>query len=533
MTARAGAGASFRSLSGLLLMLAALLAPAAARAHATLTGSVPADGAVVETAPKSFRLGFNEPVAVTGVRLSGGGRTLTLDRVSADGAAVVIEAPPDLAAGSYALSYRVVSEDGHPIAGALSFAIGAPGGGPAPELDPLDAALDAAIWLVRAALYLGLVFGAGGAFALAWLAGGASHGRRTVAGFAALGLVAAPAALALQGADLVGAPLAQAFQTLAWRQALATSYAATVAIAAATLVLALLSLALKRGAAQAASALALGGIGAALAASGHASAAAPQWLMRGAVFLHATAAAFWIGALAPLLAAMRDGASDRALRSFSAAAPYALAILFVAGTTLAVRQVESVGALLTTSYGLVLSAKLGLVALLLALAAANRWRFARPALAGDRVAARTLRRSIAFELVVGAVILGVVALWRFTPPPRSLALVSAEPALAHLQTRAAQADVTVQPGRVGAADVSIMVMTGDYGPLDAKQITVVLSNPAAGVEGIRREARKPGDGTWRVDGVQLPAPGAWTVRLEVLVTDYDIERLEGRIDIRP
>lgn len=525
--------ASARTISGLrlLALLAALLFPAIALAHATLVGSAPGDGDVVSQAPKSFRLDFNEPVAVTGLRLSGGGRTVQLDRFDAKGAQIEIEAPSDLSAGSYALSYRVVSEDGHPIAGAVSFAVGAPGAGPAPEVDPANPALDAAIWAVRLALYVGLLIGAGGAFALAWIIDG-NGGRRTVVAATTLGLVAAPIAFGLQGADLVGAPIAGALDPLAWRQALATSYAWTVLASAVALALASVSLTRRGGTAKALSAAALIGVGTALAASGHASAAAPQALMRSSVFVHAVAATFWIGALVPLLVSLKNGGGSRGLIRFSKAAPYAVAALVLAGGVLAVRQVETISALWTTSYGLVLSAKLALVAVLFMLAAVNRWRWTAPAALGDVDARRSLRRSVVLELVVGAVILGVVALWRFTPPPRALAIASAEPALAHLQSRAAQADVTVSPGRVGKTDLMIMVMTGDFGPLDAKQITVVLSNPAAGVEGIRREARKPGDGTWRIEGVQLPAPGQWNVRLEILVTDFDVERLEGHVDVR-
>lgn len=516
----------------LLALLAALLAPTLAFAHATLVGSWPADGAAVEEAPRSFRLEFNEPVAVTGLRLSGGGRTVQLDRMAANGARIEAEAPPGLSVGSYALSYRVVSEDGHPIAGAVSFAIGAPGAGPAPDLDPPNPTLDAAIWAARFALYVGMLAGAGGAFALVWIGGG---GRRIVAAALGLGLAAAPAALGLQGADLTGAPIAGVLDPLAWRQALATSYAWTALWAAVSLALGLVSLGFRGVPARALSAAALGGCGLALSVSGHASAASPQALMRACVFVHAVAATFWMGALIPLLAALKDDApaAVRGLIRFSAAAPFAVAALVAAGVVLAVRQMETVAALWTTDYGFVLSAKLALVACLFALAAMNRWRWTGRAAAGDAGARRSLRRSIAVELMVGAVVLGVVALWRFTPPPRSLVLASAEPALAHLQSRAAQADVTLAPGRAGPADMTIRVLTGDFGPLDARQLTVVLSNPGAGVDGIRREARKPGDGTWRVDGVQIPAAGRWTLRIEILVTDFDLERLEGPIDIRP
>lgn len=522
-------------LVGVFVLLAALLSPAAAFAHATLVQSSPGDGEVAAQAPKDFRLIFNEPVAVTGLKLSGGGRTVSLDRFKADGAAVDIEAPAALADGSYALSYRVVSEDGHPIAGAVSFAVGAPGGGPPPELDPVDRTLDAAIWAALLAVYVGLLFGAGGAFAIAWLAEGAPSGRRWAAVSAAIGLVAAPVALALQGADLVGAPLSGAFHSVVWRQALATSYAWTVAAAVGALCAALFSLACRGALSKALAAIALGGVGLAFAASGHASAASPQALTRAAVFVHGAAAAFWIGALAPLFSALGRGlpSSNRSLERFSAAAPYAVGALALAGVGLAVRQVETVEALWTTDYGLVLLAKLALVAALFVLAAANRWRWTRGTLDGAPEARRRLRRAVAAELVIGLAILGIVALWRFTPPPRSLAIQSAEPAVAHLQTLAAQADVTIAPGRVGKADVALTVLTGDFGPLDAKEITVILSNPAAGVEAIRRKARKPGDGTWRVDGVQLPASGRWTVRLEILITDFDLERLEGDIDLRP
>lgn len=522
-----------RRLAGLLLLLAALLSPAAAFAHATLLGSTPDDGAVADKAPETFRLNFNEPVAVTAVRLSGGGRTVTLDRITGDGASVVIEAPAGLADGPYALSYRVVSEDGHPIAGSVSFAIGAADAGPPPEIDPADPALKTAIWTARLALYLGLTFGVGGAFALAWLGDG-RLARRTVFAALSIGLAAAPVAFGLQGADLVGAPISGAFDPVAWRQALASSYASTAAGAAITILVALASLACRGVTAKALSALALCGVGLSLAASGHASAASPQALMRPAVFVHAVAAAFWIGALAPVLASLKgSGAADRTLARFSAAAPWAIAALLVAGVVLAVRQAGNVAALWTTDYGLVLSAKLALVAILFLLAAANRWLFTRPAMARDATARRNLRRSAAAEIIVGAVILGVVALWRFTPPPRALAVQSAQPAIAHLQTQAAQADVTMTPGRAGKVDVSIVVMTGDFGPLDAKGLTLVLSNPAAGVEGLKREARKPGDGTWRVDELQIPSPGHWTIRIELLVTDFDLERLDGRIDIKP
>jgi copper transport protein len=76
-------------------------------------------------------------------------------------------------------------------------------------------------------------------------------------------------------------------------------------------------------------------------------------------------------------------------------------------------------------------------------------------------------------------------------------------------------------------------MTGDFGPLDAKAVTLVLSKPDSGIEPLKREAKKPGDGTWRIDDLVIPVAGRWTARLDILVSDFDMVRIEGPIDIRP
>ena len=50
------------------------------------------------------------------------------------------------------------------------------------------------------------------------------------------------------------------------------------------------------------------------------------------------------------------------------------------------------------------------------------------------------------------------------------------------------ADLTVAPGRAGEVVVSAIIMTSDFGPLDAKEVTFVFSNPDAGIEPFRRRA---------------------------------------------
>jgi copper transport protein len=95
------------------------------------------------------------------------------------------------------------------------------------------------------------------------------------------------------------------------------------------------------------------------------------------------------------------------------------------------------------------------------------------------------------------------------------------------------ADLTITPGRAGPVVVSAVIMTGEFGPLAAKEVSFAFSNPTAGIESFKRKASAPGDGTWRADGVVLPLAGAWHVRIDILVSDFEMVRLEGEVRIRP
>lgn len=534
-TDRRGAAPLIRMLALAMLALALLLPSHRAFAHAALVAAVPADGAVVATAPGAYSLRFSEPVSPLVLRLvrPDGSNTL-LDRYALNDATLDIAAPADLGEGTHVLSWRVISEDGHPVGGSVVFSIGAPSaGGAAEPQEAPDLALGAAIWAMRGLLYVGLFLGAGGAFFIAFIGG--RRATPVVRALAWAGLLAAPLSIGLLGVDALALPLSGLGAPIAWRTGWSTSYGATGLLAAIALVMALLSLSLAARGARLFAALSLIGVGVALAASGHASAASPQWLTRPAVFLHAVGIAFWAGALLPLAAALREGGepSARTLRRFSRAIPFAVLPLAAAGIALAVVQVETPSALWTTAYGRVLLAKLALLALLFALAALNRLRLTAPAERDDPRALSRLRASIAAELVLVLAIFGTAALWRFTPPPRALAEAAAEPASIHIHAADAMADLSLTPGHAGTVAAAISVMTGDFGPLDAKDVTLVLANPAAGIEPIRRKAVKGSDAVWRIDALAIPIAGRWQVRIDILIDDFRMAKLEDAIEIRP
>ncbi|WP_251152013.1 copper resistance CopC family protein [Cellulosimicrobium sp. Marseille-Q4280] len=147
-----------RPFSALLTALLALLAALAltvvlatssalpAQAHDRLVGSDPADGAQLDAPPAAITLSFNtEPLAVEPqvVVTDAAGTVVAEGAPTIDGANASL--PLDAAAltgGTYSVAWRVVSSDGHPIEGTLSFGVAEqPAAEPAPsESSPAEEA---------------------------------------------------------------------------------------------------------------------------------------------------------------------------------------------------------------------------------------------------------------------------------------------------------------------------------------------------------------------------------------------------------
>jgi copper transport protein len=526
-----------RTILAALVLMALLIAADEAFAHASLIRSSPADGAVLATAPSSFSLTFSEPTSPLSLKLVGpDGSAVVLDKSVLRDATIDIVAPTGLDKGSYVLSWRVVSEDGHPIGGSAVFSIGAPGVRPSsagPE--SIDWPVRGAIWLTKIITYAALFIGVGGVFFQNWVGGRSAPVGRLCAGLMIAGLVSVSLAVGFQGLDALGLRLENIAQPAVWSVGFTTSLGNLVSLAIAAIAAALLAMVSSGRTARLLSLSALALVGIALASSGHASAAQPQWLTRPAVFLHGIGIAFWAGALAPLASALASRSSESAnmLRRFSKLAPWFVLPLIAAGLLLAFVQVRAFDALWTTAYGSVLLVKLALLAPLFVLAAVNRLWLTKPAQGGDACATARLRRSIGLELVLVVLIFAIAGLWRFTPPPRALAEAAAVPAVLHIHSDKAMADLEITPGKAGPVRVSIGIMTGDFGPLDAKAVTLVLSNPDAGIEAIRRPAQMSADGIWSVEGLNLPVPGIWKARIDILVSDFELVKLEDKIEIRP
>jgi copper transport protein len=522
-----------------------ICAATACLAHASLVSSDPADRSILARAPETLTLEFSERVTPLVLKLiASGGTPVFLDPFSLDGKRLVVRAPARLAPGTYAFGWRIVSADGHPVGGSIVFSVGVVSPGALPQADDApDPWARAALWMAKLAIYVGFFFGVGGAFWFAWIEPTIESRRRKEARAGILvsaallfGLVAMALSVGLQGLDALGAPLAMLARGVVWLTGFSTTWGNTAIVGLLSMFAAFCATRSARpGLTRFFALAALVGVGLALAASGHASAASPTALTTPAVFLHGASIAIWIGALAPLAAALRDeGARGSAvLRRFSHAIPIAVAAIVLSGVLLAVIQLERMETLWSTDYGRVLLAKLAIVVALLGIAGWNRWALTPRINQGDGRARRRLIRMIIIELILAGLVLSLATSWRFTPPPRAILAAAAEPASLHLHTAAAIAEVTFSPGRAGRVAVSMTILTGNLGPLDAQQVVLTLANPAVGVEPMARPAYKAADGAWRIDAVTIPLPGLWSVRVDVTAPGAVVVPLDGHIEIRP
>ncbi|GHH64893.1 hypothetical protein GCM10017673_08350 [Streptosporangium violaceochromogenes] len=107
---------------------------APAQAHNVLIASDPKDGARLATGPQKITLTFDQPVRQGFAQISVTGPDGTRweeGKTTVDGRKVGVAVRPLGPAGRYVAGYRILSSDGHPVAGKVTFTLTAPGPGTA------------------------------------------------------------------------------------------------------------------------------------------------------------------------------------------------------------------------------------------------------------------------------------------------------------------------------------------------------------------------------------------------------------------
>jgi len=112
---------------GLLLgVLSSLAMAGSADAHAVLKSISPKDGARLSSPPREVVLTFNEPISSSfaTVTVAGtDGQSASSGKARVSGTTVTQDLSGDLADGRFTITFRVVSEDGHPISGRSTFTL--------------------------------------------------------------------------------------------------------------------------------------------------------------------------------------------------------------------------------------------------------------------------------------------------------------------------------------------------------------------------------------------------------------------------
>jgi copper transport protein len=520
------------------LVACALLWASAAIAHAVLITSEPQDGATLPASPKDIRLTFGEPVSPLVLRvLEPDGQIVRLNDYRVAANTLFVNLPPQPGAGTVILSWRVVSQDGHPVGGTLSFSVDKTSAEfPKSGEERLVGRLP--VWAARFVTLVCLMVAVGTVLFHAWIfpLDPKILWAQTLP-MSIVGATAVAVNFALQLADSIGS-----FQDIGniglWFWPVADSFGLASGLAVAALALAIVAGNGGPRTARICSALAFVASGFVFALSGHASTATPQLLMRSAVFLHTLGVLFWIGSLIPLLLLMRGSfsaisAMPTVLARYSRPIVAAVAALVLTGLLLSMVQLSHVEELWGSAYGLVLSAKLLALVPLFGLAAVNRLVLTARVKAGHPGALRWMGRSVAGEVLIGVIIFGIVSLWRLTPPPRSMFVVHvlATGIQFHAHGTQGMANLTISPAHVGPVKVAINVMDIEARPLNVKGVDLALFDPANSLEPIRRTAGRLTSSTWEVDDLTIPVPGLWTFRVDLLLTDFDKVSIKAVLNV--
>lgn len=547
-------------------LLVGLAGPAAA--HSSLEGGSVTDGQVLPTAPEEIFLDFNEDVEAgrSGLRVYDGdgervdvGGTLQ-DPGDADLVRVALQ--EGLGEGTYAVTFRVVSADGHPVAGALVFSVGEESGSADALLAQVfsgdgDRPYAVAAAVGRWVLYVGTLLAAGAAAALWWL-------RREVGEDAALVTpVVRIAALVLLGATVLGFVLQVVLTTGDGLASLTDGGAVAATLASFSGISALVRLAggillvaaARRGAvagpiALVGSFLALGS----LLLEGHTLTTGPAAVVWPAAIIHVATGALWLGGLVVLglLLRARRRADDpvgagRLVARASALFTVSVVAVVLAGSALSWVEVRALRAVFSTTYGLVLVAKVVTVLPLLALGAYNNRKLVpvltarrsraaagQPVIAGgsDEVAAAAarrdgawvhLRRTVRIEVAIIGVVLALTGVLVALQPAAVAAGVTGAYSENAEFPGIGQMTFTVDPNRAGRNEIHLYLL-GDTGrPVDvAESVMMRLSQPELDIGPIEREPIIGGPGHYILSGPELSVPGTWEITVEVALNRFDV-----------
>ena len=546
-----------RQLVAALAILVGVLAlgTTAASAHATLESSSPADGQSVLTSPSEIRITFSEAVTT----ISGGLSVLDADGKTVDvgnsevvgGRTLVAPISETLSDGTYVATYRVLSADGHPVSGSLLFAVGAG----ALDRSAQPSSSGDRLWEIiggisRFIMYLAALVAAGVAFFLAFIHDHAEDRWRIVP-FVRIGsilaLLSAIGIVMSQAALLTGKGAGAITDSTVLRDVLNQNLGWSLALLMIGLAAVHLSTDIPKKVVSQSLAV-YGGLAVTVsfAVWGHATELSPTAISLAADAIHATAAALWLGGLVGLVMVLsvRTPETVRAtagiIGRFSRMAFWSVIALTLAGLTLTITgSGASLNSILTTTWGQLVLAKIGLTLIVVLIAAWNR-RTLVPSLTSptentDELAVRwaTLLRTIRAEAVLLVAVVALTAIVVNVPPARTAVVAKTDRVDITQRVDTGNVQLSVDPAIVGPNTVAVRYTDGTGQPINvANSMSIEFSQPSAGLEPITRQVPASEPGVFVIQGNELSIPGTWTITIAVRTGDFTEQRTSFEVPVR-
>lgn len=533
------------ALALVLALVGSVLLAGPASAHASLIGTDPTEGQVLASAPGKATFTFDEPVRSQsgGVHLfDARGEELKASSKTSDDR-LVVSLSSALADGTYVVAWRVISSDGHPVAGALTFSVGTPSTTVASRTvlaQTSPAVVRGALGVVQALTYLG-VFGACGLVVFLLLLLPRESGLTKLRG--QLQRLARRCALLTAAAGVLLLPLTSLYQRAEglgglgsadpWKDSISGIETVSSFVLALGTLLAVVFAREERAALPTRSrdrAIALGAVLltlASLSLVGHTRSVTPFAVMVAADLSHVAAGSVWFGGLVGLVVSLRR-LTERpriaavVLSRFSALAAWLLVLVAVTGSVLAWRILETWSNLVDTNFGRVLLVKIAVVALVAVIAGWNRYRVVPAVLAdngfADRAAASArLQRTVRVEALL---LVGVLALTGFLvdrSPVQDTGAIALPGGLDSStfsgQTGSVKVVAVVRPATVGRNEIELQLQDVAGDPIEPLAVPTLNARDGDLSLG-EQELENVDSGTYRAE-VVLPRAGSWTLQVSV------------------
>jgi putative copper export protein/methionine-rich copper-binding protein CopC len=361
----------------------------AAQAHAALIRTSPAQGSIVTTAPSEIVITFSEVVQPVPTRITviaPDGKRIDSGNPRVQGDDMHIPVRTNVPGGTYLVSYRVISADSHPVGGGFTYSVGAPSPGGAPKPvngGATDKIVSTGVSVMQFIGFVGLILVLGPAMVLVALWPRRLDRRQPIrVVYGGLGLIAFAtiAGLYLQApydsggtlTSVTGADLSDVFDSH-----FGQAYLVRLALVVIMGFLLRPVLAGKGTKTEHILLAVLGTIGIGTwALAGHPGASDVAPLTTVADVAHLASVGIWLGGLVMLAAFLLRRANVRELSAilpvWSNWAMLAVTVLVLSGTAQALIEIGTVHALLHTTYGQLVIAKVVLLAVILAFAQGAR-----------------------------------------------------------------------------------------------------------------------------------------------------------------